>query len=347
MDIIQLKCGHCQQVMAISVAHLGQQVHCPHCQGVVQTPPPSTPPSPDATEPGGFAKGPPPVETPQFSRSESAPFSSQTDNTVVMDSAGASSAADSSSQTDFTQFKPRPRYDRGVFLLIALIFLVPYAVTITVFLAILLLRGQGESDSLQYIRDPMPAPKNGGPKKVQAAHDSPLVAQRKTTLGQPVKAGDLEVTPKRIVLTKEGDLKIFLRAKNISANTAFEPMHDSYVHQGKSTIPPYTFLETHSKESKEKRIYGFNLAYYKTPDATDEQSGYAVLMPREQVTIVLMSEERYRPLVAAMAKETNDDYTWRVQLRRGFVKVDNKDVSATTVIGVDFSSKDIERDGKH
>jgi hypothetical protein len=333
MDIIQLKCGHCQQVMSISVAHLGQQVHCPHCQGVVQTPPPNA----DLTEPGTMVGSPPPTE-----KTEPMPFFPRGDATVTLAPAGGA-APESTPETDFTQFKPRRRFDRSVFLVIALIFLVPYAVTITIFLAILLLRGQGESDPLQYIRDPMPAPAKGGPRKVQAAHDSPLVAQRKTSLGHPVKAGDLEVTPTKVVLTKEGDLRILLRAKNISANTVFEPMHDSYVHQGKSAVLPYTFLETHSKDN---RIYGFNLAYFKTVNATDEPSGDAPLGPRDQVTIVLMSEERYRPLVAAIAKETNDEYTWRVQVRRGFVKVDNKEVSATTVIGVEFSSKDIEYEGK-
>jgi hypothetical protein len=343
MDIIQLQCGHCQQVMAISVAHLGQQVHCPHCQGVVQTPPPSAPaPNGDLTETGTMAGNPPPNE-----KTESGPAPPHTDATLAMAPgdvlAAPASGPASLPEADFTQFKPRRRFDRSVYLIIALIFLVPYAVTITVFLVILLLRGQGDGDDLKYIKDPMPSPKTGGPRRVQAAHDSPLVAQRRTSLGQPIKAGDLEVTPNRVVLTKDGDLKIFLRAKNISANTAFEPMHDSYVHEGKSKVPPYTFLETHAKE---KRIYGFNLAYYKTLDAADDPSGDAVLGPRDARTIVLMTEERYRPVVAAIAKEANDDYTWRVQVRRGFVKVDTKDVSATTVIGVDFSSKDIEREGK-
>src|SRR5437763_4305797 len=39
METVQLRCGHCNNVMAISVAHLGGQVRCPHCQSVVQTPP--------------------------------------------------------------------------------------------------------------------------------------------------------------------------------------------------------------------------------------------------------------------------------------------------------------------
>ncbi len=38
MQTVQLKCGSCNNLMAIHVDHLGAQVHCPHCQSVVQTP---------------------------------------------------------------------------------------------------------------------------------------------------------------------------------------------------------------------------------------------------------------------------------------------------------------------
>ena len=40
METVQIQCGSCKRVMAVSVAHLGSQVHCPHCQAIVQTPPP-------------------------------------------------------------------------------------------------------------------------------------------------------------------------------------------------------------------------------------------------------------------------------------------------------------------
>ncbi len=345
MDIIQLKCGHCQQVMAISVAHLGQQVHCPHCQGVVQTPPPSAPSSSvDLTEPGGFP-GSPTTDQAPIPRAESAP-APQVDATMAMDSAGAAapSTPDSSSQADFTQFKPRRRFDSSVFLVIALIFLVPYSLTITVFLGILLWNKATSADPFEYLRDPVPSDKKGGPRRAQPLHTLPIAAHRKTTLGQPVKAGDLLVTPQQVVLTGKGDLKLVLRVRNTSATTAFEPMNDLYVND-KLPTKPYTFLETRSKTADP--IYGAYLEYHKDPKATDDPIGYAVLGPREEITIVLETHDKYRPgHVSALAKATDGEYTWRVQLRRGFVKVDNKDVSATTVIGVDFSSKDIEREGK-
>ena len=41
METVQLQCGSCMNMMAISAEHLGQQVQCPHCQAIVQTPPAS------------------------------------------------------------------------------------------------------------------------------------------------------------------------------------------------------------------------------------------------------------------------------------------------------------------
>jgi len=43
MDTVHLLCGSCGQMMAVSVEHLGAQVHCPHCKAVVQAPPAARP----------------------------------------------------------------------------------------------------------------------------------------------------------------------------------------------------------------------------------------------------------------------------------------------------------------
>src|SRR5207247_4558219 len=43
VEPIQLQCGSCGQMMAISPEHQGAQVQCPHCKAVVQTPAPAPP----------------------------------------------------------------------------------------------------------------------------------------------------------------------------------------------------------------------------------------------------------------------------------------------------------------
>jgi hypothetical protein len=355
MDTIQLKCGHCQKVMGIATEHLGQQVQCPHCGLVVQTP---APPRPQAAETVAVPQTPRQEPEPQFS-----PFAASdpttpltpspsdesprpTDTTVALADAGA--APDAGAQAEFAQFKPKPRKDRSVFLVIALIFLVPYAFTMTLFVAILIFfRSGGGSDPLEYLRDPMPAPDKGGAKRVmfkEPKHTAPLAAQRKTTIGKSVKAGDLLVTPQRLSLTSDGDLKLVLRVRNTSTNAAFEPIHNSFVNERKSHIK-YTFIESHT--SSLDNIYGGNLAYFKKADATGDEESFPILGPNEEITIVLETDQQYRAKhVSVIAKSPNDEFTWRVQVRRGLVRVGNKDVSATTVIGVDFSGKDIERERK-
>jgi len=62
METVNFQCGHCQQVLAVSKEHIGQQVRCPHCQQVVVAPLPS-PPAP-APEFPDMLEGPyrPPAE---------------------------------------------------------------------------------------------------------------------------------------------------------------------------------------------------------------------------------------------------------------------------------------------
>ena len=58
MQTVNFQCGHCGNLMAVGVEHLGQQVRCPHCQQVVIAPasavttPPAaeSAPAPDAAE---------------------------------------------------------------------------------------------------------------------------------------------------------------------------------------------------------------------------------------------------------------------------------------------------------
>ena len=344
METVQLQCGHCKKVMAISAAHLGQQVQCPHCKGVVQTPlPQSAAAQPVAPAPDATVGPTPATEPPSPAAPASAPGSMFHDAPV--DTTTTATGPAPNTESEFPQFKPKPRKDSSVLLIIALIFLVPYALTMTFFVIFLVMKGAGQSDGLEYLRDPVPGPAKGGPRQVrkQPPHDSKIAAHRKTTLGKPVQAGDLQVTPLRVVLTPGNHLKLVMRAKNTSAKTAFEPMHDSYVNEAKSTVPPYTFLE--SRSSNLTPIYGGYLAYFKEVEPKGDPVSFPLLSPREEITIVLETDNRYREKhVAEIAKASNGEYTWRVQVRRGFVDVDRKQVSATTVIGVDFTSKDIERE---
>jgi hypothetical protein len=71
MQTLNFQCGHCGNLMAVGVAHLGQQVRCPHCQQVVLAPSPTPPAVPEPSPPVPTPV-PAPPETPfqQFAAQE-------------------------------------------------------------------------------------------------------------------------------------------------------------------------------------------------------------------------------------------------------------------------------------
>jgi hypothetical protein len=332
--------------MAIGVDHLGAQIQCPHCLSVVQTVAP--PPAANAEEsphesifsdhdhsdsilgdaPAPRVEMPSPMPNVEMAASE-----------LHVESAPAPSS------TQLPRHQPRPIYDKGILSITLLIFLVPYAIFTTGVILYLLLSGTSRSDPYEYLRDPVPESKKGGPRRARAqpAHNLPLESQLRTRIGAPIQAGDLLVTFDRVRLTEHGDLQLVLRAKNLSTNTAFEPINEAFVkvNWSRKDEKPYTFLESQSQSVD--HLYGAYLSFHKDRLGLDEASSTAVLDPRKETTIVLTTETAYREKHVANVVNSNDEYLWRVRVRRGFVNVDGRDVSATMVIGVDFSSSEIER----
>lgn len=358
METVQLQCGNCKKRMAIRPEYLGGQVQCPHCKSVVQTP------APQKAEPASSPPEAPNLEVPER---ESIWLEQDTGDAVIGDSPPPrvemptpdpepeslhdplAQTSPPPSDTGLPTFKPRPVVDKGLIALMALIFLVPYAIFTTIFLLYVILFGssRGANDPLEYLRDP--APTKGGAQKAtrrEPKHDLPLSARLRTTVGQPIQAGELLVTPTRIRMTDEGDLQLVMRAKNTSANTKFEPIHLSFVKFdfNKRENKPYSFVEP--KGGGSANIYGLDPRFHHDPEAKDEGVGMAPLKPNEEVTITLTTYEQFRtPHVANLVK-SNEECLWRVQVRRGFVRVDRKDVSATMVIGVDFTPGEIEKSKK-
>jgi hypothetical protein len=131
---------------------------------------------------------------------------------------------------------------------------------------------------------------------------------------------------------------LHLKMVNTSRDLAFNPIANAFVMVVEKKLP-YTFLDT-----GQEQLYGGYLEWWKMTDGKKEQKprGYN-LGPRETMVIVLTSYDKYRKQVKA-ATQSKDPLLWRVQVRRGLVPVNNKQVSATAVVGVEFSAKDIEMD---
>ena len=348
METVQLQCGHCKKVMGIGVEHLGGQVQCPHCKGVVQTPPRSAQPE---ASPAPAA----PLPNMDLNQRESIFAGAEASDSVIGEdavpkiemppeatAAPSAAAVAGEPEADLTKFKPRPVFTKSVFAMYALIFLVPYATLTTLAILYLVFASTRRPHPFDMIPDPMRDSSKGGAKRVMMENPTnPLADHQKVALGKTIqvgKDGDLQVTPERVVLTKDGDLQLFLRAKNISKDSDFDPINEFFVkYNPQKPTPSYTFLQ--SKTPNIGNVYGAYLEYRK--NSKDEKgTGSTVLKPYEEVTMVLTTyPNSHMPEIV----KGNDSQLWRVELRRGFVKYKGQDVSATAVIGVEFTSAQIER----
>ena len=320
--------------MAISVEHLGGQVKCPHCQGVVQTPAPTKPAAPI-----------PNMEL--NSQLESIFAGSDSSDAVIGETAkpkvempDAPESISSEPPNEAPAFQPRPIYTKSVFAMYALIFLVPYAILTTIAI-IYLIFNQPTRHPFDIIRDPVSDPKKGGAKRAMMDINMPLAPHQRVAIGKEIqvgKDGDLLITPLSVKLTEDGHLRLILRAKNISKDTTFEPCNEFFVkYDAQKSSPSYTFLQSNARDIG--NVYG---AYLEYRDKADKELSEAILSPGQEILIVLKTYPN--PHMKEIAKG-NDSHLWRVELRRGLVKYAGKAVSATTVIGVEFKSTDVGREG--
>ncbi len=375
METVQLQCGSCRKLMAISVAHLGGQVQCPHCRAVVQAPPrPAVAPPPESPPPVNppphmveresifagpedsedlFADGrtealvemppePPPPPAPECPATVE--FAAMPELRAAMTAAPPApepapaavpefgALEDTEGESELPTSHPRPIYDKSVAGLIALIFLVPYAIVTTLYIVYLLVQLNNQPHPLDMLPDPGG---KGGPRKVERIqHDYPLAAHQKAGLGDLVRVGAVEVAPQQVARTREGNLTLELRVKNISDDQVFAPISDQFlqVQSDRAGGKPYTFLQSVSFTP----VYGAFLQVKKGPPSSDGALG-----PGQEEVLALTTMDKDQKLVRKII-DSKERLIWRVQLRRGLVAHRGKQVSATTVVGVAFNARDIK-----
>jgi len=364
METVQLQCGSCHKLMAISVAHLGGQVQCPHCRAVVQAPPRPEPPRPASAPPPhvveresifagpeasedifGAGSGParPLVELPPEPAPTAAPtveFTRLPDVDHVAPAPQPAAAPEPAEPDDDDALPPpRPRVaiDRGTGALFALIFLVPYALLTTAFIVYLLMQLWSQPHPLDMLPDPRPD--KGGPRKAERVrHDLPLAAHQKVGLGKSLRVGELEVQPQKVEKSG-GNLVLKLRVKNVSDDQTFAPISDAFLHAqaDRTGGKPYTFLQSENFNP----VYGgyLQMKWGAPGSERDHESGD--LGPGQEEQIILTTMENDQKLVKKIAA-SSDRLVWRVQLRRGLVAHHGKAVSATTVVGVAFNARDVK-----
>jgi hypothetical protein len=385
MQTVQLQCGNCQKIMAISVEHLGSQVHCPHCRAVVQTPPrssviPPPPPTPAIADPPPFAPAgadlfpppprvdeserdsiftepeevgedlfgtpsqvkvemppePPPAETPAFTDAVTETPPAYAAGEPTAGPAAYEAPAGEDDAGDLGAIRPQYVQKRSMVLPILLIFLVPWSIFWPA-VAIYFWNAAREASHLHPLKTLPDTDPKGGPRELERVkHDLKLDADQITQLGAPIRVGDLEVTPERVAYSDEGNLVLTLRMKNVSRNLVFTPTSDRYLEvSNRTTALPYTFLESQNF----KRLYGGHLEWRRGDKAINE--GNADLRPNQEERVLLSTMDKNRDVVRKLAV-SSDKLLWRVQVRRGLVEHQGRPVSATAVIGIQFTPVQIE-----
>jgi hypothetical protein len=217
-----------------------------------------------------------------------------------------------------------------------LVFLVPYAICCTGFIAYLLYMWP-TIERLDYLPDPRPGKQRPGQVFVPA-HNSKLAANRKIPIGESVRIGDIEFTPLAVTRTAGGDLQLDFKAKNISSKVAFVPIEMEFFHTEPKKLPKhYTFLEYAGQDTP--RIFGGYVQYYDTNFDKERKVG-GELQPNEEELIRLTTEMKYRD---EAEKYKGGHYLWRLQLRRGNVVYHGGEIPVSAVVGVEFSDSDIKK----
>src|SRR5205807_997560 len=140
----------------------------------------------------------------------------------VADRSAAEASPDSAAAAD--DFGQR-RYvsKRSMLGPILLMFLIPYCLFTTGFVAWLLYNRGKAPEPFEYLKDPAPG-KDGPEKKARGPerikHDARLPAKLRTSLRKPIQVGDVEITPLKVIQSN-GDLAIHLTLRNLSADTTF------------------------------------------------------------------------------------------------------------------------------
>lgn len=248
-----------------------------------------------------------------------------------------------------------------------------YAIFITIFSILLYRDVQDVRQKLRHRFEIMPdeGDKPGVQKKKEIRmwkYDpklptSPLPEYLCTRLGEPLRIGDLKVTPdrverKRVQVVAEtknpepclGDsLVLYLRMRNLSSEYAFAPL-DNYFdrHWSGGAQPPFTLLEVGDKH----RFHGGPADWHPRGDRGNFREWVEgrhdlpdVLLPGEEKDLFVCTDGNDAGATALLFDGAKPAYRgwflWRVRVRRGLVRFNNKDYSTTAVVGVRFTDQDI------
>jgi hypothetical protein len=277
--------------------------------------------------------------------------------------------------------RPRPSSGGGAFLPLVFIPLCLYAILATVAVVLLLMRQQQEQPSI-FDRMPDINGDHPGVKKTGALIQfdkrratGKLPEHLITDLGEPLTVGDLEVTPlrverKRVAIRVAGfdkaercaadSLVLTLKLRNLAGDYRFTPLDNFFDRRWQEQgTPPLTILQV-----GDHFCFGGPAEWFPRGDARHRREwveGRKDTDPeglgpgKEMTSFVCTDGGKESPSACARllfglneeGKQVKAPYQgpllWRVHVRRGLVSWRGKQVPATAVIGVRFSSTAYQR----
>lgn len=329
-----------------------------------------SPPAPASTDPSAnlapaALQAPPSFPYPEEPRTtEDAPWSGPRDHTSwpAPDAPGGQNM----SHPDFDSPAPprvTTRGSSGWYIVAFILPLVSYSILVTILAIIFYVRQATQTHPLEVLPDL--DGDNKGARRVGMVQrwspDTALPDKLKVTLGQPIRVGDLEVTPQRVEWARirlrypdgrkeepqrDESLVLHLQLRNVSDDVAFKPTDPEFLRawdeRKRNGSMPYTFLEAGTL-----RFFGGPI-HWRAAGPQGRRASWFVegqnhdreLRPGETMSTLVCTD----PDQKAVRQLTGykGPMLWRVQVRRGLVEFRNRDVSATAVIGVEFTSADIQ-----
>ena len=248
-----------------------------------------------------------------------------------------------------------------------LIFLIPYAIFVTVVAGYYYVRMQQMPHPLEMLKDigdNPPAKRETSSVIDIIAPETNLPSKLQVALGQQIRIGDLEITPMKVeqrpIVYCSGNehiqaqpsaheaLVMTLQLRNVSNDVFFmptDPFFDRQWKEDSAATKPYTFLEMGSQ-----RFFGGPIKRSQRGQAPREfiqgqENDNQVLKPGDERITVKCTDPDNRQILKTLASYQGQ-LVWRIQLRRGLVVWRNREVSVTAVIGVVFEATDIIHDSR-
>jgi hypothetical protein len=324
MPTVPFQCGFCGQTAEVDSDQLGPQTRCPHCQRTAVAPEPVSG-EPSAPFGNDWVAPPPCSSGPVAPRRES------------------------------------------LFTVYLLIFLIPYSILVTLGAAWLYYQAQQVIHPLEMLPDwprdnDPPARQSGTYSRVDDSQ--PLPERLRVALHATIRVGDLEVTPlqveRRPLVFRYDDparppapsarpaLVLTVNVRNLSDHVTFAPNDRFFNRRWRRGAPeanrPYTCLEVGAR-----RFYGGPCPWRpgRRAGADPAEPQYVegtacrTEVPPGGALALAVCTDPDDPAVLAAVTAAAEPLLWRVQLRRGLVRVRDKAGTATAVVGVTFRKSDI------